>query len=263
MILVKTGSNHIKDALKERYSENQVEIVKSGVFMPKDKPFVSAYIYIGRGHAGDVRPPSSRKLHIANTIWDEVEDRFYYPDRLYRCNMNEVQIVTRADNPLPTDALPSSMKLGNIPLLFDAESSYVYQELSKVYNSHQISILMIPIRNSSDAIDATNGSYYTEEFYNDLFNYIDTLINARNDELNNEPSPLETVMMNIVLDSLIEDLKCTEAMEAQLTQLWKYWIAKSIPIEIAIEKLRCQGLIPVKTKREGMMIINELKSQLL
>ncbi|MBQ4231685.1 MAG: hypothetical protein II699_00265 [Lachnospiraceae bacterium] len=232
--------------------------------MTKEKDMnSSAYIYIGRGHAGSTLPPESRRLYIANTIWDEVEDRFFYPDRLYRCPMNEARVVTRADNPLPTDALPSSLKLGDIPILFDAESSYVYQELSKRYNSHQISILMIPIRDSADAIDATNGNYYTEEFYSDLYSYIDTLIDARTDELINEPSPIETVLMDIVLDSLIEDLKCTEAMEAQLTQLWKYWTAKSIPIEIAIEKLRQQGLIPVKSKREGMMIINELKSQLL
>ncbi|MCR4715662.1 MAG: hypothetical protein K5656_00640 [Lachnospiraceae bacterium] len=264
MVLVKVGSNHIKDALRERYSEEEVGIVKSGVFMTKKKdPNVSAYIYIGRGHVGGMKPPKERRLHIANAIWDEVEDRFYYPDRLYISPMPEAMLVTRADNPLPTPSIPSSMKLGDLPLLYDAEASYVYQELSKVYYSNQIAILMIPIKDSKDAIDATNGSYYQDEFYEDLFGYIDTLIDVRVDELMDMPHPMVEMGKEIYLNKLIVDLKCSESMKVQLTQLWKYWSAKNIPIEIAIERLKCQGMLPAKSKREGLMILDELKSQLL
>ncbi len=264
MILVKVGSNHIKEAIREHYGEEEVELVKSGVFMTKKRDAnVSAYIYIGRGHAGSFRAPGRKCLHLANTIWDEVEDRFFYPDILYRNDMPEVQVVTRADNPLPTAAIPSAMKLGNTPLLYDAECSYVYQELSKMYKSHEVSIMLIPINSPEDAVSATNGSYYTDEFYKPLFDYIDTLIDVRVNEILGKPNPMIERGRVIYLDNLISELKCSEAMANQVRQLFKYWVAKNIPFEIAIERLKYQGVLPAKSKREGMMILDELKRQLL
>ena len=264
MILVKVGSNHIKEAIRERYGEEEVELVKSGVFMTKKRDDnASAYIYIGRGHAGSFRMPGKKCLHIANTIWDEVEDRFFYPDILYRNDMPEVQVVTRADNPLPTAAIPAPLKLGDTPLLYDAECSYVYQELSKMYKSHEIAIMLIPITSSEDAVNATNGSYYTDDFYKPLFDYIDTLIDVRVNELLAKPNPMIEMGRNLYINNLIAELKCSETMANQVRQLFKYWIAKNIPFEIAIERLKYQGILPAKSKREGMMILDELKKQLL
>lgn len=264
MVLVKVGSNHIKEAIREHYGEEEVELVKSGVFMTKKRDVnASAYIYIGRGHAGRFKTPDRKCLHLANSIWDEVEDRFFYPDILFRNGLPEVQVVTRADNPLPTAAIPPAMRLSDTPLLYDAECSYVYQELSKMYKSHEIAIMLIPIITSDDAISATNGSYYTDDFYKPLFDYIDTLIDVRVDELLGEPSPMIEMGRAIYLNNLIKELRCTETMANQVRQLFSYWIAKNIPFEIAIERLKYQGVLPANSKREGMMILDELKKQLL
>lgn len=196
------------------------------------------------------------KVYLCNKLTEECSGRTFYPDVCYRHSFREAELVSCGQIQTPE-------KLGG--RLYDMEAAAVYQAANFYYGPHQ----MIFIKVVSDHGCTENSDMrllmnrLMQKTMTEVCPYIETLCEISSSQKKEHCRQEHLRQMAEEEAARIGDeLHCSTVMRGELRQLLLYWKLTDVDYELYLEEYRRQGRLPVKDKREGKRILDELKEKL-
>lgn len=233
------------------------------------------------------------KLFLCNKITDRVSGRTFYPDIWYQHGLAEAELwtvpqVIERGSPFHRDLPPNGeWELGkNLSFgtfLCDMEAAAVYQAASYYIGPHQMCFLkIISDAGEGRAVTAEMLTAFMEENIDRIMGHIEWL----------EKTAFNNVMEGMAgvgapaadsgagqpekkqrtafddrwqkdVERLCAELHSSQTMRAAVEQCARYWTLAGIDYQKIVRRMREQGMLPCRDKREGKQRFEELKKQLL
>lgn len=201
------------------------------------------------------------KMYLINKLTDGVTGRDYYPDMLHGSSFAEHAIVSLAKPVVRAEVVDNRESM-----LYDMEAAFIYQAARYYLGpSHIIFLKVVSDNGISQAEAAEAHPDFTE-----LARRIEEYIGARTDNIRtllysvaDKYSDTERLKEYADRAELFEALKCSQTMENTLNQLLKYADISQIDYRPMLAALYQTGKLPVKCKKDGLAIIQELKALIL
>lgn len=209
-------------------------------------------------------------LVLGNKITDLNQNRDFYPDMLI--NTSEIRSIKEgtiyssdhviAKETLATD-LPTEIPVDTV---IDMEASSFFRAANSYIGAHQMHFLKIISDNGIDqATDYKALSLQIEKIItekeNEITAYIDLVCAFSEEKLENviELSPDN----QILFERMSEALKCSLSMERELYQLFIYKESEKRDIRPYFAEYELRELLPCKSKREGKVLLDEIRRNML
>lgn len=224
-------------------------------------------------------------VFLCHKIIEQATGKTFYPDLLYRHDLQEKTIVTgmlschrkgwqgiemppfSCKDHFTSDAFSGHKENsgGRLPgnvsaTLYDMEAAAIYQAGAYFFGPHQMIFLKVvsdagtPERVSREIVKRCMETHQ-EQFF-DIIKRISSITqeNGREKEdCQQEEKSFET---------LCEDLRCSKVMKDLLKQHIHYWKLAGSDYVSVIQDMYREGLLPCKEKREGKYCFEELKRRL-
>ena len=207
-------------------------------------------------------------IYLCHKITDRNTGHTYYPDMLYHHSFAEAEIITEpvvwemsGDN---LDKLHLSGKQhindGRV-LLHDMESAAVYQAGSFWLGPHQMSFMkVVSDEGAGEKITPQTLEYAVENNLEQIKAYVSDLGQVL--EPDEEQQKKEQQCMNVA-EQLCQELHCSQTMRAAVVQCVRYWTLADVDYQNVLDKMRVDGELPCRDRREGKKRFEELKQRLL
>lgn len=191
-------------------------------------------------------------VFLCNKILEQATGKTFYPDLLYRHNLQEEAIVT--------GMLPCNSEDNFDGNLYDMEAAAIYQAGAYFFGPHQMMFLKVVSDQGAAAEVSKEKVHHLMETYQEtLFDFIGGLpVIAYGDHRNAEVLQQKEIRM----ETLCADLHCSMAMRDALRQHIHYWELAGKEYASVIWDLYREGLLPCKDKREGKSCFEEIKRRL-
>ena len=183
------------------------------------------------------------KGYLINQVISAVTGRRFYPDILFESGAEEMSITT-------SDKVVTKVEEG---MLYDMESSLVCDAVLKVIPPSNLAIYKV-VSDSGDKFPAKNE--------------VTQLIREHIDEVRKIAELLTkggaAPKYEFLPESLFEELRLTQYMRNELKDLEHYCAAagREDELMVLINKMRGQERIPVKDKKAGREVLDEIYSYL-
>lgn len=203
--------------------------------------------------ASNRRDIPSGTVYFCNKIMDEVTGRSFYPDILYKHPFAEGSILTcgRIKSKEQIDNYGDEMKL------IDMEAAGIYQAAAYYFQQHQLSFIkIISDYGAEKEISQEIVSQLVKQNLTGIITWLDLLKKA-----GKKDQPVFTLEEEASINNIAKNLRCSVTMEYQLRQMFHYY--KLIHGNFIGAKDFLPNYAVCKTKSEGKMYFEQLKSQLL
>lgn len=207
-------------------------------------------------------------IYLCHKITDRNTGHTYYPDMLYHHSFAEAEIITEpvvwemsGDN---RDKLHLSGKQhindGRV-LLHDMESATVYQAGSFWLGPHQMSFMkVVSDEGAGEKITPRILEHAVENNLEQIKSYVSDLGQVL--EPYEEQQKKEQHCMTVA-EQLCQELHCSQTMRAAVVQCVRYWTLADVDYQNVLDKMRADGELPCRDRREGKKRFEELKQRLL
>ncbi|MBP5493330.1 MAG: hypothetical protein J6Y08_10860 [Clostridiales bacterium] len=193
-------------------------------------------------------------LYLINKITDSTTGRTFYPDMLY--DLSSCGLPASSENALVTvDKIVSSLE--DPASLYDMEASGIYQAASHFLSPHRILFLKYVSDSGVKDVKAITREYLTECAQKQIPSVLSVMEKLK-DACDDDSAFDEELFLSTALA-----LRASETMRHELAQLFRFAKAEDLPIEEILDSLHEEGLIPAASKREGKVVIDELKKRLI
>ena len=212
------------------------------------------------------------KVYLCNKLIEENSGRTFYPDICYRHPFAETELVScgriRTVGQMESDRKESPQSL------YDMEAAAIYQAANYYYGPHQMIFLKVVSDHGVDEKQTTGPAAHTVDMRarmemlmknaaSEVCPYIKMLCGiSRAQEKEYGRQALLCRKAEEEATQLGEELRCSAVMRGELRQLLFYWQLTGTDYETVLEDYRRQGSLPVRDKREGKRILDELKARL-
>jgi len=205
-------------------------------------------------------------IYLINKLTDRTTGRSFYPDMLLRSGLAEREIISSPNPVGRTEAKSFTGEAVHKNPLFDMEAAFIYQAAKYYLGPSQISFLKIvsdngialddsPNERQNLALLAKRTEELIEEKTEQIKLYISSISEAADDN-KSLPGYEKT-------DELAADFKCSKVMKDSLLQLQKYAEIAGVDYRTVLAKFYSEERLPVKSKKDGLKLLAELKSRLL
>lgn len=191
-------------------------------------------------------------VFLCNKILEQATGKTFYPDILYRHNLQEESIVT--------GMLPCNNEENFDGNLYDMEAAAIYQAGAYFFGPHQMMFLKVVSDQGAAAEVSKEKVHHLMETYQEtLFDFIGGLSAiAYGDHQNAEVLQQKEIRV----ETLCADLHCSRAMRDALRQHIHYWELAGREYASVIWDMYQEGWLPCKDKREGKSCFEEIKRRL-
>lgn len=191
-------------------------------------------------------------IFLCNKILEQATGKTFYPDLLYRHNLQEETIVT--------GMLPCNSQEHFNGNLYDMEAAAIYQAGAYFFGPHQMMFLkVVSDQGAAAKVSKENVHHLMETYQETLFDFIGGFSAIAYADQGN---PEDLQQKEIRMETLFADLHCSKAMRDALRQHIHYWDLAGKEYASVIGELYREGLLPCKDKREGKLCFEEIKRRL-
>lgn len=207
------------------------------------------------------------EIYLCHKITDRNTGHTYYPDMLYHTSLPEAEVITEpavwkravlkeeVSEKAAVETLPQST------LLHDMEGAAVYQAGSYWMGPHQMSFLkVVSDHGDGEKItpqtleEAVNRNLELIKGY--VLNLGQVLRKNREEQEKEQHGRMEA-------ETLCRELHCSQTMRAAVEQCVRYWTLAKVDYQQVLDKMRADGELPCRDRREGKKRFEELKQRLL
>ena len=183
------------------------------------------------------------KGYLINQVISNVTGRRFYPDILFESGAEEMSITT-------SDKVVTDVEDG---MLYDMESSLVCDAVLKVIPPSNLAIYKV-VSDSGDKFPTKNEVTQLIRDHIDEIKKIAELLTAKGDSKEYEFLP----------EGIFEEMRLTQYMRNELKDLEHYCAAAGREEELLalIDKMRKEERLPVKDKKAGREVLDEICSYL-
>lgn len=183
------------------------------------------------------------KGYLINQVISDVTGRHFYPDILFDSGAEEMSITT-------SDKVVTDVEDG---MLYDMESSLVCDAVLKVIPPSNLAIYKV-VSDSGDKFPTKNEVTQLIRDHIDEIKKIAELFTAKGDSKKYEFLP----------EGVFEEMRLTQYMRNELKDLEHYCAAAGREEELLtlIDKMRREDRLPVKDKKAGREVLDEIYSYL-
>lgn len=183
------------------------------------------------------------KGYLINQVISDVTGRRFYPDILFESGAEEMSITTASE-------VVTSVEEG---MLYDMESSLICDAVLKVIPPSNLAIYKV-VSDSGDKFPTKNEVTQLIREHADEIKKIAELLTARSGTKEYEFLP----------ESVFEDMRLTQYMRNELKDLEHYCAAAGRQEELLVllDKMRAEERLPVKDKKAGREVLDEICSYL-
>ncbi|MCR5203250.1 MAG: hypothetical protein K6D02_09225 [Lachnospiraceae bacterium] len=234
---------------------------------PKEGDILINYGCAGRSAGEDLEGKSKEEenLFIASKLIERSTEKSFYPD---------MRLINSIDNSLKEAVLYTEAKVykkslskAGLTVLHDMEGAAIYQVGINYFSPEKMIFLKV-------ISDEAEGEFISKEALGKLMEkafkrvkaLVDSLLKITgekvSDNLSENLSENEEKSSDF-LEKISFELKCSETMKIQLKQLICYAKNKGINYKKIIEEYRDNNSLPVKSKREGKVLLNELENKFI
>ena len=183
------------------------------------------------------------KGYLINQVISDVTGRRFYPDILFESGAEEMSITTASE-------VVTSVEEG---MLYDMESSLICDAVLKVIPPSNLAIYKV-VSDSGDKFPTKNEVTQLIREHADEIKKIAELLTARSGTKEYEFLP----------ESIFEEIRLTQYMRNELKDLEHYCAAAGRQEELLVllDKMRAEERLPVKDKKAGREVLDEICSYL-
>ena len=183
------------------------------------------------------------KGYLINQVISDVTGRRFYPDILFESGAEEMSITTASE-------VVTSVEEG---MLYDMESSLICDAVLKVIPPSNLAIYKV-VSDSGDKFPTKNEVTQLIREHADEIKKIAELLTARSGTKEYEFLP----------ESIFEEMRLTQYMRNELKDLEHYCAAAGRQEELLalLDKMRAEDRLPVKDKKAGREVLDEICSYL-
>ena len=183
------------------------------------------------------------KGYLINQVISDVTGRRFYPDILFESGAEEMSITTASE-------VVTSVEEG---MLYDMESSLICDAVLKVIPPSNLAIYKV-VSDSGDKFPTKNEVTQLIREHADEIKKIAELLTARSGTKEYEFLP----------ESIFEEMRLTQYMRNELKDLEHYCAAAGRQEELLVllDKMRAEDRLPVKDKKAGREVLDEICSYL-
>lgn len=183
------------------------------------------------------------KGYLINQVISDVTGRRFYPDILFESGAEEMSITTASE-------VVTSVEEG---MLYDMESSLICDAVLKVIPPSNLAIYKV-VSDSGDKFPTKNEVTQLIREHADEIKKIAELLTARSGTKEYEFLP----------ESIFEEMRLTQYMRNELKDLEHYCAAAGRQEELLVllDKMRAEERLPVKDKKAGREVLDEICSYL-
>ena len=183
------------------------------------------------------------KGYLINQVISDVTGRRFYPDILFESGAEEMSITTASE-------VVTSVEEG---MLYDMESSLICDAVLKVIPPSNLAIYKV-VSDSGDKFPTKNEVTQLIREHADEIKKIAELLTARSGTKEYEFLP----------ESVFEEMRLTQYMRNELKDLEHYCAAAGRQEELLalLDKMRAEDRLPVKDKKAGREVLDEICSYL-
>ena len=183
------------------------------------------------------------KGYLINQVISDVTGRRFYPDILFESGAEEMSITTASE-------VVTSVEEG---MLYDMESSLICDAVLKVIPPSNLAIYKV-VSDSGDKFPTKNEVTQLIREHADEIKKIAELLTARSGTKEYEFLP----------ESIFEEMRLTQYMRNELKDLEHYCAAAGREEELLVllDKMRAEERLPVKDKKAGREVLDEICSYL-
>ena len=183
------------------------------------------------------------KGYLINQVISDVTGRRFYPDILFESGAEEMSITTASE-------VVTSVEEG---MLYDMESSLICDAVLKVIPPSNLAIYKV-VSDSGDKFPTKNEVTQLIREHADEIKKIAELLTARSGTKEYEFLP----------ESIFEEMRLTQYMRNELKDLEHYCAAAGRQEEmlVLLDKMRAEERLPVKDKKAGREVLDEICSYL-
>ena len=183
------------------------------------------------------------KGYLINQVISDVTGRRLYPDILFESGAEEMSITTASE-------VVTSVEEG---MLYDMESSLICDAVLKVIPPSNLAIYKV-VSDSGDNFPTKNEVTQLIREHADEIKKIAELLTAKGDTKEYEFLP----------ESIFEEMRLTQYMRNELKDLEHYCAAAGRQEELLVllDKMRAEERLPVKDKKAGREVLDEICSYL-
>ena len=181
--------------------------------------------------------------YLINQVISDVTGRRFYPDILFESGAEEMSITTASE-------VVTSVEEG---MLYDMESSLICDAVLKVIPPSNLAIYKV-VSDSGDKFPTKNEVTQLIREHADEIKKIAELLTARSGTKEYEFLP----------ESIFEEMRLTQYMHNELKDLEHYCAAAGRQEELLVllDKMRAEERLPVKDKKAGREVLDEICSYL-
>lgn len=204
----------------------------------------------------------SGKAYLCHKLTDRNTGHTYYPDMLYHHAFAEAQLITE---PVVWRGVEDSealrRKAESAVVLHDMEGAAIYQAGSYWLGPHQMSFIKVVSDHGTDQrITPQTLEQAVENGLDAIKDYVSNIgqiiaQNRRDKEWEAECSRQT--------ERLCEELHCSQTMRLAVVQCVRYWTLAGVDYTGLLERMRADGELPCRDRREGKKRFDELKQRLL
>lgn len=183
------------------------------------------------------------KGYLINQVISDVTGRRFYPDILFESGAEEMSITTASE-------VVTSVEEG---MLYDMESSLICDAVLKVIPPSNLAIYKV-VSDSGDKFPTKNEVTQLIREHADEIKKIAELLTARSGTKEYEFLP----------ESIFEEMRLTQYMRNELKDLEHFCAAAGRQEELLalLDKMRAEERLPVKDKKAGREVLDEICSYL-
>ena len=183
------------------------------------------------------------KGYLINQVISDVTGRRFYPDILFESGAEEMSITTASE-------VVTSVEEG---MLYDMESSLICDAVLKVIPPSNLAIYKV-VSDSGDKFPTKNEVTQLIREHADEIKKIAELLTARSGTKEYEFLP----------EGIFEEMRLTQYMRNELKDLEHYCAAAGRQEELLVllDKMRAEERLPVKDKKAGREVLDEICSYL-
>lgn len=183
------------------------------------------------------------KGYLINQVISNVTGRRFYPDILFESGAEEMSITTSSE-------VVTEVEEG---MLYDMESSLICDAVLKVIPPSNLAIYKV-VSDSGDKFPTKNEVTQLIREHADEIKKIAELLTARSGTKEYEFLP----------ESIFEEMRLTQYMRNELKDLEHYCAAAGRQEELLVllDKMRAEDRLPVKDKKAGREVLDEICSYL-
>ena len=223
---------------------------------------------------------SDMPLYLCNKLVNTDSGRSFYPDMIYKSELDEAVIITGSkiytteesgdvsDDQNDSDIDGSNntkdsngvtTKIGCFaneslsPILYDMEAAAIYEAASHFVGPHQMHFLKFVTDKGDGRITADLVREKADEACPGAAAYIEKIRQLLNSGVYSEEEDTPDTLQ------LFEELHASVTMQWQIRQLLRYAKVAGIDYEPKLSKLRAEQILPCRDKRQGLKALEEIR----